>query len=320
MPPTRKRPVVLVVLDGWGYREARDGNAIAMARTPNWSALWQGHPRTLLEASGLAVGLPERPDGKQRGRPPQPRRRPRGAAGSRAHRHGDRRRHVLPERRADAARARGEGARRHAPPRGAHRQRRRARLRPASLRALRPRRARGDAARSRCTRCSTAATRCPRSALGFMRETVERAKGRAVIASLGGRYFGMDRDKRWPRTEKWYRAMVDGTGPRAADPVAAVQAAYDRGENDEFVTPVVIERDGKPVAPVRAGDGIILLQLPRRPDAADRARAHRAGLRWLRRDGAPGDRPRHDDDVRRDVHACRSPSRPSRSRASSPRW
>ncbi len=98
----------------------------------------------------------------------------------------------------------------------------------------------------------------PRSGLGFMRETIDRAKGRAVVASLGGRYFGMDRDKRWPRTEKWYRAMVDGAGPRAADPLAAIQAAYDRGESDEFVTPVVIEQNGAPLAPVRDGDGIVL--------------------------------------------------------------
>src|SRR5919197_2895551 len=53
-----KRPVVLVVLDGWGYRAEREGNAIAMASTPTWDALWSRHPRTLLDASGLAVGLP----------------------------------------------------------------------------------------------------------------------------------------------------------------------------------------------------------------------------------------------------------------------
>src|SRR6266850_122314 len=52
-------PVVLVVLDGWGYREAREGNAIELARTPVWHRLWAGSPRTLLQASGLAVGLPE---------------------------------------------------------------------------------------------------------------------------------------------------------------------------------------------------------------------------------------------------------------------
>ena len=52
-------PVALIVLDGWGYREAREGNAIELARTPVWHGLWESQPRTLLEASGLAVGLPE---------------------------------------------------------------------------------------------------------------------------------------------------------------------------------------------------------------------------------------------------------------------
>src|SRR4030095_16687807 len=54
----KKKPVVLVVLDGWGYRAEREGNAIAMASTPTWDTLWGRYPRTLLEASGLAVGLP----------------------------------------------------------------------------------------------------------------------------------------------------------------------------------------------------------------------------------------------------------------------
>src|SRR5678809_1449888 len=51
--------VVLVVLDGWGYRREREGNAIELASTPVWHRLWSSYPRTLLEASGLAVGLPE---------------------------------------------------------------------------------------------------------------------------------------------------------------------------------------------------------------------------------------------------------------------
>src|SRR5829696_5856551 len=50
--------VVLIVLDGWGYRTEREGNAIELASTPNWHRLWRSYPRTLLEASGLAVGLP----------------------------------------------------------------------------------------------------------------------------------------------------------------------------------------------------------------------------------------------------------------------
>src|SRR5512134_645943 len=56
---TRGRQVVLVVLDGWGYRPQREGNAIELARTPVWHQLWTSAPRTLLQASGLAVGLPE---------------------------------------------------------------------------------------------------------------------------------------------------------------------------------------------------------------------------------------------------------------------
>jgi 2,3-bisphosphoglycerate-independent phosphoglycerate mutase len=97
----------------------------------------------------------------------------------------------------------------------------------------------------------------PRSALGFMEQTIEYARGRAVVASLGGRYFGMDRDKRWDRTKLWYDAMVHGVGPAAGDPVAAIRDAYERGESDEFIPPVVIVRDGEPVAPIRDGDGVI---------------------------------------------------------------
>ena len=52
-------PVVLIILDGWGYREDKDGNAIAMGETPNMDSLWQAYPRTLIQASGKAVGLPE---------------------------------------------------------------------------------------------------------------------------------------------------------------------------------------------------------------------------------------------------------------------
>src|SRR5512133_504962 len=61
MPSTTsgRSPVVLLVLDGWGYRPEREGNAIALANTPSWDALWKRAPRTLLSASGLPVGLPE---------------------------------------------------------------------------------------------------------------------------------------------------------------------------------------------------------------------------------------------------------------------
>jgi 2,3-bisphosphoglycerate-independent phosphoglycerate mutase len=94
----------------------------------------------------------------------------------------------------------------------------------------------------------------PRSGMGYMRDLLGRAKGKAVVASVGGRYFGMDRDHRWERTAKWYDATVRGTGPTATDPLAVIQGAYDRNETDEFVVPTTIVVDGKPVAPMRDGD------------------------------------------------------------------
>src|SRR5690242_1954508 len=61
MPTSRgaRTPVVLIVLDGWGFRPGREGNAIELGATPVWHRLWERAPRTLLEASGLAVGLPD---------------------------------------------------------------------------------------------------------------------------------------------------------------------------------------------------------------------------------------------------------------------
>ena len=64
------------------------------------------------------------------------------------------------------------------------------------------------------------------------------------IATVAGRYYAMDRDKRWDRTERALRAIVNGEGEHADDPIAAVQASYDRGITDEFIEPVVI--DGRP--------------------------------------------------------------------------
>jgi 2,3-bisphosphoglycerate-independent phosphoglycerate mutase len=80
----------------------------------------------------------------------------------------------------------------------------------------------------------------PRSGAGYMQQLLDYAKGRAVVASVGGRYFGMDRDKRWDRIEKWYRAAVDGVGPQGRDPLEIIRAAYERNETDEFVIPTVI--------------------------------------------------------------------------------
>ena len=94
------------------------------------------------------------------------------------------------------------------------------------------------------------------------------AAGNAAIASVCGRYFAMDRDKRWDRVEKAFRLYTEGIGQPASDPVAAVNQAYQRGETDEFVQPVVlVDPDGTPKGTVADGDGVIFFNF-----RADRAR------------------------------------------------
>ncbi len=79
---------------------------------------------------------------------------------------------------------------------------------------------------------------------------------RTQIATLTGRYFAMDRDKRWERVRLAYDAMVHGIGTAVTDPVAGILAAYEHGETDEFIKPLVMVRDGIPVASMRSGDAI----------------------------------------------------------------
>jgi 2,3-bisphosphoglycerate-independent phosphoglycerate mutase len=95
-----------------------------------------------------------------------------------------------------------------------------------------------------------------------------RAGNSGRIASICGRYYAMDRDKRWNRTEKAYRLYTRGEGCPEKDPVQAVKNAYQRNETDEFVPPIVIQgKAGKPVATVEDGDGVIFFNF-----RADRAR------------------------------------------------
>ena len=256
MASGKKRAVVLVVMDGWGYRAVRDGNAIALSRTPTWDRLWASPSRTLLQASGLAVGLPEGQMGNSEV----------------GHLNLGAGRVVMQDLVRISQSIKDESFFRN----------------PALVEACRRARATGGtlhlvgllgkggvhgvdthlfalidlAERERVERVAIHALldgrdTMPTSALGYMEETIAAAGGRASIASLGGRYFGMDRDKRWDRTERFYRAAVDGLAPRVSDPVGAIRAAYERGETDEFILPMTVARGDAPVAPMRDGDAVI---------------------------------------------------------------
>ena len=250
---------ILVVLDGWGYRQEREGNAIELASTPNWDRLWTSYPRTLLGASGLAVGLPEGQMGNSEvghlnlgaGRVvPQDLVRI-----SQSIQSGDfYSREPLVQLCADL---RQTGGTLHLV----------GLLGPGGVHAL-------DRHLLACVELGirhkvqtiaihgfldgrdsspTLGAEVVRTLLMDMRRI---AGSRVDIATLTGRYYGMDRDSRWERTQLAYEAMVHGRGTPVEHPVLAVQAAYQRGETDEFIHPLVHFRDGAPVGTMRDGDGV----------------------------------------------------------------
>jgi 2,3-bisphosphoglycerate-independent phosphoglycerate mutase len=252
--------VVLVVLDGWGYRTEREGNAIELASTPNWHRLWRSYPRTLLEASGLAVGLPEGQMGNSEvghlnlgaGRVvPQDLVRI-----SQSIQSGDF--YQIEPLVELCATLRQTGGTLHLVgllgPGGVHALDRhllacvelgtRHRVQAIAIHGFLDGR---DSA-------PTLGAEVVRTLLMDMRRI---AGSKVDIASLTGRYYGMDRDRRWDRTKLAYDAMVHGIGTPVEHPVLAIQAAYQKGETDEFIQPRVHVRNGVPVATMRDGDGVL---------------------------------------------------------------
>ena len=262
----RPRPIVLVVLDGFGIGRDPADDAIAAASMPVWRSLLARWPHSVLQASAGAVGLPPGQMGNSEvghlnlgaGRP------------------------VLQDLpRIDAAIADGSFFTRPAlvdacdrasrpdgrlhivsliGPGGVHANDR-------HLVALVELAARRSVPEVRIDALLDGRDTPPRSALEFMADLEERlaaAHPDARVASVGGRYYAMDRDRRWERTARGYRAIVHGVGERAQSALAAIEAAYGRGENDEFVLPTVVDGvDGR----VRDGDPIVHANF-----RADRAR------------------------------------------------
>jgi 2,3-bisphosphoglycerate-independent phosphoglycerate mutase len=222
--------VVLVVLDGWGCAPPGPGNAVSLAKTPVFDRLWAEYPHTTLKASGEAVGLPA------------------GQMGNSEVGHltiGSGRILFQDLMRVNKAIESGElfenevlrsaferGERVHllglVSHGGVH-------SHIDHLEALL-----GFAPEKTWIHAFTDGRDVsPHSAVHDLAELpVDR------IATVAGRYYAMDRDKRWDRTDRALDAIVNGNGEHAADPIAAVQASYDRDVTDEFIEPVVI--DGRP--------------------------------------------------------------------------
>ena len=256
-PPT----TLLVVLDGWGVSTGGVDDAIHRARTPTWDRLWENAPRTTLSASGSSVGLPD------------------GQMGNSEVGHmnlGAGRTVYQDLTRIDRAVADGSfvdnpvvtdviGAARASTlhvfgllsPGGVHSHEDQI----AAFAELAIERG----ARVRLHAFLDGRDVPPKSAMATLAGFEERFPG--VVASIAGRYFGMDRDARWERTERAYALVATGDAPyRFGTPTEALEAAYARGETDEFVQPTAIRAAAGP--PLRIEDGDVGMFMNFRADRA----------------------------------------------------
>jgi 2,3-bisphosphoglycerate-independent phosphoglycerate mutase len=255
----RARPVALIVLDGWGYRPETDGNAIALANTPTWDALWGRGSRTLLEASGLRVGLPAGQMGNSEvghlnlgaGRVVmQDLVRISSAIADGSF-------YTNPALVAACRQAKSNGGTLHflglIGSGGVH-------AIDTHLSALLDLARQEQVPKVAIHALLDGRDTLPKSALGYMQELLEyiaQTGSPAKVATVSGRYYAMDRDRRWERTELAYRSIVYGEGTAMIDPLGAIRRAYDAAKTDEFILPVVVTEYGTPVAPMRDGDAVI---------------------------------------------------------------
>ena len=266
--PKRPKPILLTVLDGWGYSPKIEGNAIALARKPNYDALVAKFPNTLIHTSGPWVGLPE------------------GQMGNSEVGHlniGAGRIVQMDITRIDRMIATGEFYR-HPLLVEAIRRGRENQLHLMGLLsdggihshiehlfALLRMAAENKVERVFLHCFTDGRDTPPTSGQHYLRQLEQKLREYSVgrIASAAGRYYAMDRDNRWPRIEVAYRAIVHGEADhRSTDPVSALGASYEHDVTDEFVEPVVItDAAGEPVARVRDRDAIIFFNF-----RADRAR------------------------------------------------
>ncbi len=261
-------PLALIIIDGWGYSPEREGNAIALAATPFYDELTDKYPHTLLDASGSRVGLPA------------------GVMGNSEVGHlniGSGRVIRMDVSRIDYAIETGEFFHNEVLAQAMDRARENnkqlhlmgllsdgqvhssqthlyALLKMAKERGLQ---------RVYVHCFLDGRDTPPMSAYGYVEALeVEMSRiGCGRIATAIGRYYAMDRDKRWERTERAYKLLVHAEGERVIEPVEAIKRSYERGLTDEFVEPIVVEREtGEPVATIEEGDSVIFFNF--RPDRA----------------------------------------------------
>lgn len=265
----RPKPLLLLILDGWGMSKAQEGNAIASAKTPNFNHLWQTCPHALLSTSGLDVGLPKGQMGNSEV----------------GHLHIGAGRLVFQDlTKIDLAIENREffqnkvlcdavdetvkkGGAIHIlgllSPGGVH-------SRDVHLEAMAEFAASHDAKKIYIQAFLDGRDTPPKSALGSIQSMEKKLKSLGVgkIASIGGRYYGMDRDKRWERVQVHYDMFTQGIAEfNAKTAEEALALAYARGETDEFVKPTLIFNEGEKPVTIQDNDTIIFMNF-----RADRGR------------------------------------------------
>ncbi len=262
------RPVALVIMDGWGLGRPGPGNAIARARTPVFDHLLKECPWTTLGASGLDVGLPEGQMGNSEVGHTNI------GAGRIVYQDLTRISRAIAEGRLDDNPALDLACRAAAAPGralhllgllsdgGVHSHQE-------HLEALIAMAARKGLERVFIHAFLDGRDTPPDSGLGYVRRLQDflDQTGCGRIASLGGRFYGMDRDQRWERVERHWRTLVMGEGEVVADPVAALEKSYSAGVYDEFVEPMPVVPEGADKALIEEGDGVIFFNF-----RSDRAR------------------------------------------------
>ncbi len=282
-------PLVLTIMDGWGHNPDPANNAVALARTPNFDRLWREHPRTLIRTDGPFVGLPD------------------GQMGNSEVGHlniGSGRIIQMDITRIDELIRTGQFGRNPVLQTAMGRGRERSlhllgllsdggvHSQATHLYALLKAARDAGVGNVFVHAFTDGRDTPPTSGLGYVRELLQRIDeiGCGRLATLSGRYYAMDRDRRWARVDKAFRTIVAAEGPRAKDPCAALEASYESGVTDEFVVPTVIEQPtGSQDGRIRDGDAVVFFNF-----RADRAREltlalNDPGLREVSRDLAPKD-------------------------------
>ncbi len=271
----RPGPLALIVLDGFGYRAEREGNAIALAEMPYYHELLEKYPHTLIEASGECVGLPK------------------GVMGNSNVGHlclGAGRVVLTDIERINHTIETGEFFQKlalNAAMDGAEKRDRAVHIMGLVSDGL------VHSSQEHAYALLRLAKECevrrvfvhcfldgrdtpPSSAEKYVAAMQDKCReiGVGEIATVVGRYYAMDRDKHWERIERAYKMLVSGEGERTEDPLAAIRKSYERGITDEFVEPIVVTRaGGEPVATIQDGDSVIFFNF-----RADRARELTAAL------------------------------------------